>query len=179
MRKLKNSELDRPGLSEFKKQQKLPIVVILDSVRSLQNVGSCFRTCDAFAVSKIYLCGITGTPPHRDINKTALGATQSVEWEYRNEVSSALLELKNEGFKIVAVEQTTASTELDQFVPDYGRYAFIFGNEVTGVSQSAMDLADISLEIPQFGTKHSLNISVSVGIVIWDYWQKNRGKTPI
>ncbi|HEY1008384.1 MAG TPA: RNA methyltransferase [Sphingobacteriaceae bacterium] len=169
MRKLKMDELNRPTVEEFRNQKKLPLVVILDSVRSMHNVGSIFRTADGFAVEKIFLCGITGQPPHREIEKTALGATHSVEWEYVPDVAEAISRLRAEQFTILAVEQAAGSVMLNDFqaLAD-AKYALIFGNEVHGVSEEAMQLMDTCIEIPQFGTKHSFNIVVSAGIVLWD-----------
>jgi len=168
MRKLKNSELNRLSIPAFKKTDKLPLAVVLDNVRSLYNIGSVFRTSDAFLIEKIYLCGITACPPHRDIHKTALGATESVAWAYHKETRQAILDLKSEGYRIIAVEQTDASIALTDFNTDAGqKYAVVFGHEIRGVDQQIIDLCDMSVEIPQFGTKHSLNISVSAGIVLW------------
>ncbi|WP_207420928.1 RNA methyltransferase [Desertivirga brevis] len=173
MRKLKLDELNRVSVEDFKKQEKLPVTVILDSVRSLHNVGSIFRTSDGFAVERIILCGITGQPPHREIEKTALGATQSIDWYYYEDITEAIKELKENGYKIVAIEQAENSTNLNTFKPsDKERYALIFGNEVNGVSDEAMKLIDACIEIPQFGTKHSFNIVVSAGIVLWDFFAK-------
>lgn len=173
MRKLKNEELDRLSVAAFKEQKKIPLTLILDNVRSLNNVGSAFRTSDAFLIDKIYLCGITGTPPHRDINKTALGATESVSWEHKEDTLALINELKEKGFKIIAIEQAEGSTMLPDFMPEKdAHYVLIFGNEVFGVDQKAVEAADMCLEIPQHGTKHSLNISVSIGIVIWDIVNK-------
>ena len=173
MKKLKTDELNRLSIEEFKNTKKNPIVVVLDNVRSLNNVGSAFRTADAFAVEKLYLCGITGTPPNREINKTAIGAQDSVEWKYFADTSAALLHLKEEGFTIIALEQTTESTLLQDFVPHITKkYAFVFGNEVFGVDEKALELVDECLEIPQFGTKHSLNVSVTIGVALWDYLKK-------
>ncbi|MDQ3394432.1 MAG: RNA methyltransferase [Bacteroidota bacterium] len=173
MRKLKNEELDRLSVEEFKEQEKVPITIVLDNVRSLNNVGSAFRTSDAFLINKIYLCGITGTPPNREINKTALGATESVAWEHKEDTLALIKELKEKGQKIVAVEQAEGSTDLPGFMPEKGmHYTLIFGNEVFGVDQKIVEASDICLEIPQHGTKHSLNISVSIGIVIWDILNK-------
>ena len=173
MRKLKTEELGRVGIDDFKKQEKLPLVVILDHVRSMHNIGSIFRTSDGFAIEKIYLCGITAQPPHREIEKTALGATQSIEWEYSADVCDAIKELKNDGYTIIAIEQAENSTMLNNYDPDNSKkYALIFGNEVNGVSDEAMKLIDTCIEIPQFGTKHSFNIVVSAGIVLWDFFAK-------
>ncbi|BDD02623.1 TrmH family RNA methyltransferase [Aureibacter tunicatorum] len=169
MRKLKNEELDRISVEEFKTKEKKPVVIVLDNVRSLNNVGSAFRTGDAFLVEKILLCGITGTPPHRDIHKTALGAQDSVAWEYHDSTSDALKSLRSEGFKILSVEQADQSVSLDDFTPSKGeKYALVFGNEVFGVEEEVVASSDQVIEIPQYGTKHSLNISVSMGIVLWD-----------
>ena len=169
-RKLKLWELDRVSEEEFKQQEKFPVIVILDSIRSLNNIGSFFRTADAFNVEKIYLCGITATPPHRDIQKTALGATESVEWEYRTNIIELIEELKKENIKICSIEQAEKTTFL-QDVPNLpkGKYALIFGNEVDGVDQEAIDHSDYIIEIPQFGTKHSLNVSVCAGVVMWEF----------
>ncbi len=169
MRKLKNSELVRLSVPEFKNTAKIPVVIVLDNVRSLNNIGSVFRTSDAFLIDRILLCGITATPPHKDIHKTALGATDSVDWNYFPETEDAILSLKKEGFIIVAVEQTEESTGLDAFRFNRDKkYAFVFGHEIRGVQQEIVDLSDLSLDIPQFGTKHSLNISVCVGMVLWE-----------
>jgi len=168
MRKLANEELGRIEVDEFKEIKKNPIVVVLDNVRSMNNVGSCFRTGDAFLIEKVMLCGITAQPPHREINKTALGATESVEWEHHESTVDAVKKLKAEGYKIMSVEQAENSLSLEEFSPSTGeKYAFIFGNEVYGVEQDVVDASDHCIEIPQFGTKHSLNISVSIGVVLW------------
>jgi 23S rRNA (guanosine2251-2'-O)-methyltransferase len=169
-RKLKLWELDRVSEEEFKQQEKFPVIVILDSIRSLNNIGSFFRTADAFNVEKIYLCGITATPPHRDIQKTALGATESVEWEHRTNIIELIEELKKDDVKICSIEQAEKTTFL-QDVPNLpkGKYALIFGNEVDGVDQEAIDHSDYIIEIPQFGTKHSLNVSVCAGVVMWEF----------
>ena len=173
MRKLKLEELGRSGIEEFKKQNKLPVTVILDSVRSMHNVGSVFRTSDAFAIEQLFLCGITSQPPHREIEKTALGATQSVQWKHFTDIREAISELKNDGYQIIAIEQAENSTKLNEFQPDPSKkYALIFGNEVDGVSEEAMEMADDCIEIPQFGTKHSFNIVVTAGIVLWDLSNK-------
>ncbi len=161
---------------EYKKASKLPVVVVLDNVRSTHNVGSVFRTADAFRIGKIILCGITATPPHKDIHKTALGATESVEWSYSESTVDAVRSLKEEGYTIVAVEQTDESVFLDDFQPGgSSRLALIFGHEVSGVQESVLPLVDSCIEIPQSGTKHSLNISVSAGIVLWDISGKLSG----
>lgn len=173
MRKLKNEELDRLDVDGFKQAQKTPIVLVLDNIRSLNNIGSVFRTADAFLVEKIYLCGITATPPHKDIRKTALGATESVVWEHCDSTVKLLPRLTSEGFSILAIEQAENAQMLQNFsVKPTEKYALIFGNEVKGVSQEVVTACDGVLEIPQFGTKHSLNISVSVGVVVWDFWSK-------
>ena len=170
---LKTEELGRVGIEDFKKQDKLPITVILDNVRSMHNIGSIFRTSDGFAIEKIYLCGITAQPPHREIEKTALGATQSIEWVYSADISEVILELKAERYTIIAIEQADNSVMLNDFQPKTSeKYALIFGNEVNGVSDEAMKLIDTCIEIPQFGTKHSFNIVVSAGIVLWDFFAK-------
>ena len=173
MRKLENSELDRLNVDEFKQVEKTPICIVLDNVRSLNNIGSVFRTADAFLIEKIYLCGITATPPHKDIHKTALGATDSVAWEYRENAMELLKELKHADYTTLSVEQADNAVMLNEFKTDESaKYALIFGNEVKGVSQDVVSNSDGVLEIPQYGTKHSLNISVSVGIVVWDLWAK-------
>ncbi|HEA29069.1 MAG TPA: TrmH family RNA methyltransferase [Leeuwenhoekiella sp.] len=172
-RKLANNELDRKTVGEFKQSAKTPIIIILDNVRSLHNIGSVFRTADAFLIEKIYLCGITASPPHRDITKTALGATKTVAWEHRQDTSQLIGELQQQYIKILAVEQAEQAVMLQDFkMESTERYAVIFGNEVKGVQQEIVNRADTVLEIPQLGTKHSLNISVSAGIVIWDLFIK-------
>ena len=171
--KLKLDELNRARVEEFKLQEKLPIVVILDNVRSLHNVGSIFRTSDGFAVEQVILCGITGQPPHREIEKTALGATQSIDWVYYKDIALAIIDLRQKGYQIIAVEQAQNSIQLNDFkIATDKKYALIFGNEVNGVSDEAMALIDYCIEIPQFGTKHSFNIVVSAGIVLWDLFSK-------
>ncbi|WP_231424378.1 RNA methyltransferase [Pedobacter sp. Leaf250] len=175
MRKLKLDELNRPDIEKFKTQEKLPVVVVLDNVRSMHNVGSIFRTADGFALEKVVLCGITAQPPHREIEKTALGATQSVEWIHYPDTLSALDSLRTAGYEIVAIEQAEKSTMLNTFKPDINKkYALIFGNEVDGVSDEVMATIDECIEIPQFGTKHSFNIVISAGIVFWDFFAKLR-----
>ena len=170
MRKLSMEELNRVSVEEFKQNKKHQVVVVLDNIRSMHNVGSAFRTSDAFNIEKIVLCGITARPPHREIHKTALGATDSVDWEHNNETANALAQLKEDGYQIMIVEQTTNSVMLQDIgFKASGKYAFVFGNEAFGVSDEALPYGDTSIEIPQFGTKHSLNISVSLGIVLWDY----------
>lgn len=175
-RKLKNRELNRVSIEHYREREKLPIVVLLEDVRSAHNVGSTFRSSDAFAIESLYLCGITATPPSAEIRKAALGAEESVEWHYFKESREAIAQLIERGYKIVAVEQTVNSTMLDHFTPKGGeRYAFIFGNEIKGVAQTTVDLSHSVIEIPQFGTKHSLNLSISVGILLWDIGSKMRG----
>jgi len=174
-RKLKNSELDRKTIEEFKSSHKTPLIIILDNIRSLNNIGSVFRTADAFLIQKIYLCGITATPPHKDIQKTALGATDTVSWEYQKDTIALITSLKSQGIKILSIEQAENAEMLDQFTPETDQsYALVFGNEVKGVQQEVVSASDTVLEIPQFGTKHSLNISVSAGVVIWDLFCKFR-----
>jgi len=169
LRKLSNEELYRKSVEELKTISKNPIVVVLDNVRSLNNIGSVFRTSDAFLIEKIYLCGITGTPPHNDINKTALGATDSVAWEYSAKTLDTMQKLKSEGYILIAIEQADNATMLNEFHPKKDqKYAVIFGNEAYGVDQEVVSASDLCIEIPQFGFKHSLNISVSVGVVLWD-----------
>lgn len=173
MRKLRNNELGRISVATFKKTTKTPIIVVLDNIRSLNNIGSVFRTSDAFLVEKIYLCGITAKPPHRDIHKTALGATESVDWEYKEDTLTLVKELRAKGIEVAAIEQVENSVMLDEFTPcPNNKIAVIFGNEVKGVQQEVVSAADYCVEIPQKGTKHSLNISVSCGVVLWDLFQK-------
>ncbi|XOV92608.1 MAG: RNA methyltransferase [Bacteroidota bacterium] len=173
MRKLKNEELGRISIEEFKEAEKSNICLILDGVRSLNNVGSAFRTGDAFRIEKIWLCGITGQPPHRDIQKTALGATESVTWEYVKDIQELVNRLRSDGYTIISIEQADKSTSLKNFNPDpKSHYALIFGNEVFGVKEEIVRNSDLVLEIPQHGTKHSLNISVSIGVVLWDFVSK-------
>lgn len=173
MRKLKNEELNRISVDEFKQSSKTPLIVILDNIRSLNNVGSAFRTADAYLIEKIFLCGITGKPPHRDIQKTALGATDSVDWEYVEDINLLCQELQNQGWKVIAIEQADESIFLNDFqIQSKEKYALVFGNEVFGVKDEVVQSANYCLEIPQFGTKHSLNISVSIGIVLWDFFVK-------
>jgi len=175
MRKLKNNELERLDVEGFKKTTKIPLIVILDNIRSLNNIGSVFRTSDAFVVEKIYLCGITAQPPNKEIHKTALGATESVDWEYVKDVLTLIEKLKEVSIKIVSIEQTENATMLQDFRVDKDqKYAIIFGNEVKGVQQEVVSNSDYCIEIPQFGTKHSLNISVSCGVVLWDLFKKMR-----
>lgn len=172
-RKLKNSELDRKSTEEFKSARKTPVIVILDNVRSLNNIGSIFRTADAFLIEKIYLCGITATPPHKDIHKTALGATETVAWEHREDVLELVNELQQQEVKVYSVEQAEGAEFLDAFTPQKGqKYALVFGNEVKGVQQKVVSASNGVLEIPQLGSKHSLNIAVSAGVVLWDVFSK-------
>jgi len=169
MRKLKNEELNRVSAEEFKTQPKLPLVVVLDNIRSLSNIGSVFRTSDALAIQEIVLCGITAQPPHREIHKTALGATDSVSWKYEPTTSEAVKKLKKSGYEVVAIEQADEAVSLIDFRPNKEKkYALIFGNEVHGVEDEVIDVCDMCIEIPQWGTKHSYNISVAAGIVLWD-----------
>jgi 23S rRNA (guanosine2251-2'-O)-methyltransferase len=177
MRKLLNSELERKSIEQFRKSEKSPFIVVLDNVRSQSNVGSIFRTADAFLTKSIYLCGITARPPHREIQKTALGATESVEWKYFPKTIDAIQSLKDSGYLIIGIEQTENSVELQDMRVDKGEmYALVFGNEVNGVDQDILDLCNLCLEIPQFGTKHSFNIAISVGIVLWEL-NKNLSRT--
>ncbi len=172
-RKIRNSELDRISIEDFKQAPKTPLIIVLDNVRSLNNIGSVFRTADAFLVEKIYLCGITATPPHRDIQKTALGATDSVTWEYAENTLDVVQQLKDEGVQVASVEQTEDAVVLQQVQPNASKkMAVIFGHEIKGVSQDVVSASDMVIEIPQHGTKHSLNISVSAGVVIWDLFVK-------
>lgn len=172
-RKLKLQELGRLSITDFKEEEKTPLIVVLDNIRSLNNIGSVFRSGDAFRIEKIYLCGITATPPHRDIHKTAIGATESVAWEHVTDTNVLLEKLKAENIHCISIEQTENSVMLDEFQPIKGqRYAVIMGNEVDGVQQSVIDQSDSIIEIPQIGTKHSLNISVCTGVVLWDFFSK-------
>ena len=173
MRKLKNNELGRISVDEFKAVEKMPLIVILDNIRSLNNIGSVFRTSDAFLIEKIYLCGISATPPNKDIHKTALGATESVNWEYAEDTLALVKKLKAEKVKEFAIEQAKNSTKLITFFPEKNqKYAIVMGNEVKGVQQDVVNASDDCIEIPQLGTKHSLNISVTTGVVIWDLFCK-------
>ena len=171
-RKLKLEELNRVSIADFKQQKKDPVIVLLDNVRSLHNVGSVFRTCDAMAVEKLYLCGITAKPPHREIQKTAIGATESVNWEYMDDAISIIHRYKKEGYTIISVEQTSNSIALGNYNWKNEKVLLVFGNEIDGVQQKIIDLSDFSIEIPQWGTKHSFNITVSLGIVLWDLKSK-------
>jgi 23S rRNA (guanosine2251-2'-O)-methyltransferase len=175
MRKLENSELDRLSIDGFKAVTKTPLIVILDNIRSLNNIGSVFRTSDAFRIEKIYLCGITATPPHKDIQKTALGSTESVDWEYAESSLALLKKLQSNDIQVLSIEQAEKATMLNEFTPKKNqKYALVFGNEVKGVSQEVVNNSDQVIEIPQYGTKHSLNVSVSCGVVLWDVFSKLR-----
>ena len=175
MRKLENSELNRMTVDDFKDASKTPLIIILDDIRSLNNIGSVFRTSDAFLIEKIFLCGITATPPNKEIHKTALGATETVTWEYYENVLEVIEKLKSEGVKVFAIEQVESAIFLQDFeIEKNKKYALVFGNEVFGVSQKAVEICNGTIEIPQLGTKHSLNIAVSAGIVIWDFFKKMR-----
>ncbi|MHA4895656.1 RNA methyltransferase [Pedobacter sp. PWIIR3] len=175
MEKLKLDQLNRVSVEEFKAQEKLPVVVVLDNVRSMHNIGSIFRTSDGFSIEKLALCGITAQPPHREIEKTALGATQSVAWQHFDTTLNAVKALRAEGYQIIAIEQASGSTMLNTFIPaQEKKYALIFGNEVNGVDEEVMKEIDECIEIPQFGTKHSFNITISAGIVLWDFFAKLR-----
>jgi tRNA G18 (ribose-2'-O)-methylase SpoU len=179
MRKLLNSELGRKSIKEYRNSGKSVFIIVLDNVRSHNNVGSVFRTADAFLTKKIFLCGITPKPPHRDIQKTALGATDSVEWSYYEKTTDAVIDLKAEGYKIIGIEQADGAVELQDFKIEKGhKYALVFGHEVNGVDQNVIDLCDMCIEIPQFGTKHSFNIAISAGIVLWEM-NKNLTPTPL
>ena len=170
MKKLKTSELNRKSIQEFKSGDKIPVVVVLDNIRSAHNAGSIFRTSDAFMAQKIILCGITPQPPNRELLKTALGATESVEWAYESNVAEALEELKRRGYTICGIEQTTKSTVLSDFEVEKDKmYALVFGNEIDGISDSILTILDHCIEIPQFGTKHSMNVSVTAGIVLYSF----------
>jgi len=168
--KLKLEELNRIDVETFKKVEKIPLVVVLDNIRSMHNVGATFRTADAFLVQKIILCGITPQPPHREIHKAALGATESVDWSYESDINTTINELKDQGFEVVGIEQTTNSIMIPDFpIDSAGKYAVILGNEVEGISDEALQNIDSFIEIPQLGTKHSLNVSVCGGIVMWEF----------
>lgn len=173
MRKLHNRELDRKTVEEFKTSHKTPIVVVLDNIRSLSNIGSVFRTCDGLLIEAIYLCGITATPPHRELRKTALGAENSVLWKYFEDTKEAIKELQANNFEVYSIEQAENSTSLENFkLFKNKKYAIVFGNEVKGVQQEVVDMSDGCLEIPQFGTKHSFNVSVCAGMVLWDLFKQ-------
>ncbi|GEM51590.1 RNA methyltransferase [Empedobacter brevis] len=172
MRKLKLDELGRISAEEYKGIEKHPIVVVLDNVRSMHNVGAVFRTSDAFLIDKIYLCGITATPPHKEIHKTAIGAENSVEWEYVKDSNELVAKLKKDNYQIITIEQTEGSVLLNEFEVDHNqKYAIVMGNEVDGVQQSIIDQCDTCIEIPQSGTKHSLNVSVCTGIILWKWYE--------
>ncbi|MCB0806379.1 MAG: RNA methyltransferase [Bacteroidales bacterium] len=178
LRKIKNEELGRISAEDFKRSEKLPVVIILDNIRSLNNIGSVFRTSDSFRVEALYLCGITGSPPHREIQKTALGATESVNWKYFEKVEDAVADLQVKKYQIVAIEQIEPHISLETFSPlSDQKYALIFGNEINGVSESVLGMVDFAIEIPQFGTKHSFNVAVSAGIVLWHFYFHNQGKS--
>ena len=173
MRKLENKELERKSIADFKEANKTPLIIILDDIRSLHNIGSVFRTADAFLIEKIYLCGITAIPPNKEINKTALGATETVDWEYHKDVLTVIDNLKKDTISVFAIEQVENASFLQDFkIEKNKKYALVFGNEVFGVAQSAIEVCDGTIEIPQLGTKHSLNVSVTAGIVVWDLFQK-------
>ena len=173
MRKLLNKELERKTTDQYRLSEKAPFIVVLDNVRSQSNVGSVFRSADAFLVEKIILCGITATPPNPDIRKTALGATESVPWEYYESTREAIIMLKQKGYLIIGIEQVDLSYKLQDFVPEKAKkYALVFGHEINGVAQEVIDICDCCIEIPQFGTKHSFNIAVSAGIVLWELNKK-------
>lgn len=175
MRKLTMNELNRLSVEDFRAIGKLPVVIVLDNIRSQNNTGSVFRTADAFRMEEVLLCGITATPPHREIHKTALGATESVKWRYMEQTADAVSELKNRGYRIVAVEQAEGSLLLQDYLPEPDeKIALVFGNEVNGIEDNILNMCDVCIEIPQFGTKHSINVSVAVGIVIWDIFIKTK-----
>lgn len=175
MRKLFMDELNRPSLEAYQNTDKLPVTIVLDNVRSLNNVGSIFRTADALLMEQVVLTGITATPPHKEIHKTALGAEESVRWRYFEQTADALAQLKDEGYVVCCIEQTTDSRSLIEFTPQKGtKYALVFGNEVKGVSDEAIALSEVCIELPQFGTKHSFNVSVTAGIVMWDFFKALR-----
>jgi len=179
MRKLQNSELARPSAEEFIQLAKVPIIVVLDNIRSCHNIGSVFRTSDALMIEKIFLCGISSTPPDKEIRKTALGAENTVAWEYHSDTLEAVSTLKAQGYTVIAVEQVERSISLSEYHPSSNsKLALVFGNEVKGVQQEVVDHCDLAIEIPQYGTKHSFNISVSVGIVLWDLFNKIRLSNP-
>jgi tRNA G18 (ribose-2'-O)-methylase SpoU len=177
LKKLETEQIERLSPLDFERAKKFPVVILLDNLRSMHNVGSAFRTADAFAIEKIYLCGITAQPPHREIEKTALGATQTVSWAHVENTTEIVAKLKSEGYLIVAIEQTNQSEALQNFLPEpTQKIAYLFGNEVFGLSEQVLPLIDKAIEIPQFGTKHSLNVSVSIGIVLWDYVSKQKAR---
>jgi 23S rRNA (guanosine2251-2'-O)-methyltransferase len=168
MRKIQNAELERLTVDDFKQSEKQPVIIVLDNVRSLNNIGSIFRTADAFRCNAIYICGISACPPHREIHKTALGAEDSVDWQYFQSTEAAIEKLKQDGNTIIAVEQAEKGIALDKFIPQKGKkYALVFGHEINGVSENVMHMCDLAIDIPQHGTKHSLNVSICAGIIIW------------
>jgi 23S rRNA (guanosine2251-2'-O)-methyltransferase len=172
MKKLKLEELGRISVEEFKEVEKIPVVIVMDNIRSAHNIGSVFRTADSFIMEKIYLCGITATPPNKEIRKTALGATESVDWEYVEDIHTLIPRLKEENYKVLSIEQVEGSSDMTEFeILKDQKYAIILGNEVDGVQQSVINLSDGCLEIPQDGTKHSLNVSVCAGIVLWEFFR--------
>ncbi|MBK8817637.1 MAG: RNA methyltransferase [Saprospiraceae bacterium] len=179
IKKLSLAELQRPSVESFSSMDKMPVVVVLDNVRSALNVGSFFRTCDAFALEKLVLAGITATPPNREINKTAIGSTESVKWEYFNTTLEAVLKYKNQGYKIIGIEQTTQSVPLDAYTIQDNKIVLIFGNEVNGLDEYLLPYLDVCLEIPQYGTKHSLNVAVCGGIVLWEFAKKLNNSSKI
>ena len=180
MKKLATEEIIRLSIPEFKKAEKIPVVIVLDNIRSQHNIGSVFRTADAFRVEAVHLCGITATPPNREMHKSALGATESVEWKYYVSTAATVSELRVSGFTIIAVEQSSDSMKMCNFTPDPAKkYALIFGNEVHGIEDDIINSSDFCLEIPQAGTKHSLNVAVSAGIVIWEFFKKTNGLTMV
>jgi 23S rRNA (guanosine2251-2'-O)-methyltransferase len=172
MKKLKLEELGRISVEEFKEIEKIPVVIVMDNIRSAHNIGSVFRTADAFLMEKIYLCGITATPPNKEIRKTALGATESVDWEYIDDIHTLISRLKEENYKVLSIEQVEGSSDMTEFeISKDQKYAIILGNEVEGVQQSVINMSDGCLELPQDGTKHSLNVSVCAGIVLWEFFR--------
>ena len=176
MRKLKNEELNRLTVDQYHRAEKIPVVIVLDNIRSQNNIGSLFRTVDAFRMDTIFLCGITSTPPHREIQKTALGATESVRWEYFGTTLEAVRGLRTRGYRILVIEQVEGAVSLENLVLEKGvKYALVFGHEIRGVDQQVVDQGDLCIEIPQFGTKHSLNVAVSAGIVIWEVYRQLSG----
>lgn len=175
MRKLQTDEIIRISVTEFMEAEKIPVVVVLDNIRSQHNIGSVFRTADAFRIEAVHLCGITAMPPSREIQKTALGATESVVWKYYDSTRQSITELKEAGYHIVSIEQVSGSIMVQDFMPDSGKYALVLGNEVHGIADDIIDLSDSCLEIPQAGTKHSLNIAVAAGIVLWEFFSKLNG----
>ncbi len=178
MRKITNAELGRPTAEQFSQMEKMPVVVVLDNVRSAQNIGAFFRTGDAFAIERVCLCGITATPPSREIHKSSLGAEFTVAWQHFASTTECLQQLRTEGYTLVAIEQVEGASMLDEFaIAEGSRYALVFGNEVMGVAQEAVDMCDTAIEIPQLGTKHSLNVSVSGGVVLWRFFEQFRRHT--